>query len=194
MSAAVLLCPPWTLLFLCCYLPPFPGWHTAARGFPHNSECPPADNISEQSEPHSSSWASVFRNGETGLIPPVYSKGPTVQLLHPSWESNWARGHMQTSQTLFFSSAPLTTQPVPQPLSLRPGDRSLQRDNDVISSGDSANILSSLSSKIKVHNKGCVDRPPEILIIGGSMIKLFSYRWINEWMISYSPGITQNYE
>ena len=74
----------------------------------------------------------------------------------------------------------LTAQLDPLQLSLlSDGPVTPEAGDDVISTGDSnltisdtsATILSSLSSKITVNNKSCFDRPPEILIIGDSIIR-----------------------
>ena len=66
-----------------------------------------------------------------------------------------------------------------QPCLLSDGPVTPEAGDDVISTGDSnlaiadtsATILSSLSSKITVTYKGYMDRPPESLIIGDSVIR-----------------------
>ena len=74
----------------------------------------------------------------------------------------------------------LTAQLDPLWSSLQPdGMVTSEAGADVISTGDSkvanadtsATILSSLSTKITIHNKGCIDRSQEILIIVVSIIR-----------------------
>ena len=188
------------------------------QGASCSSECPLAVDIPGPSEHHCpSSWASVVRKRKWVSLALVYSRGwwprpsPAAQLLHPSWEANWACGHMHghqvpvhshsrkrrtapTSPFISESKRPIRLSPLQlfssgrthltgqldplQPSLLSDGPVTPEAGDDVISTGDSnltiadtsATILSSLSYKITVNNKGCIDRPPEILIIGDSII------------------------